>query len=490
MAFSLVPSFAQIPEVKISYNIGALFDVPTGDIEYGRHGEAILNGGVGSITGVVGIGNQFKSTIMHFMKLQILARFVESVSSTYDTEINIMKSRLMQLGMALPDMKGQNVIAEGRWVITDKTMYYANEWYEEWKKFTKGKIDAGKEWMRDTPFLERDGTLMRLLVPTPAEVDSFTEFETEDVAGMQAANELGDSGANTMFMRQGISKTRFLVDVPKIIAKSNSPMFLSAHIGKEIPMDARAAPVKKLQFLKNGDKIKGGTDKFTFLTTNCWQCQNAAPMINDGTKGPEYPRDSEDNMKFDTDLFLVTVVNLRSKVGPSGLVMQIIVSQQDGVLPSLSEFHYLKTMDRFGFEGNVQNYTHTFLPDVKLSRTAIRSKLENNAQLRRAFNITAEMCQMKMLWHDALTKELMCTPQELYNDLKAKGYDWNELLNTRGWWTFNNDEPVVRVDGEQQYFLSTYDLLRMRKGWYHPFWMPLLPGMTERPSMPEEWAKK
>lgn len=479
MTFSLIPSFAQVPNVKVSYNVGALFDIPTGVYLRGRHGESILNGGVGAITGVVGIGNQFKSTIMHFQKLQILARFVESTGNTYDTEINIMKSRLAQLATNLPDFKGEDVIDNGRWIITDKTMYYANEWYEEWKKFAKLKVDNAKQITRNTPFLEKDGkTLMTLLVPTPTEVDSFTEFETADVAGIQAANELGDSGANTMFMRQGISKTRFLTDVPKLIANSNSPMFLSAHIGKEIPMDARAAPVKKLQFLKNGDKIKGGTDKFTFLTTNCWQCQNATPLLNDGTKGPEYPRDSEDNLKFDTDLFLVTLVCLRSKTGPSGMMMQVIVSQQEGVLPGLTEFHYVKTMDRFGLGGNVQNYFLDLMPEVKLSRTAVRGKLTKDAKLRRAMNITAEMCQMSNLWHDKTTDDLMCTPAELYADLKAKGYDWDQLLDTRGWWTFDNDEPVERIDGAQQYFLSTYDLLRMRKGYYHPWWMPKPAGQT------------
>jgi hypothetical protein len=38
------------------------------------------------------------------------------------------------------------------------------------------------------------------------------------------------------------------------------------------------------------------------------------------------------------------------------------------------------------------------------------------------------------------------------------------LLNTRGWWTLDNDKQEVP-------FLSTLDLLRMRKGLYHPYWL-------------------
>lgn len=464
MSFSLQPEFTQIPFVKLSYNVGCLLDVPTGTYETGAHGESLLNGGLGSITGVVGIGNNFKSTIMHYMMLSAMARFPESTASTYDTEINMLQSRLEQLALMMKDFNGENVIDTGRWQITDKTLYYANEWYEIWKKFVKNKQDNLAKISRETPFIDRDGkSLIKIAIPTFTEIDSFSEFETEDVANMQANNELGDSGGNTIHMRQGLSKIRFLSDVPKMIAKSNNPMLLTAHVGKDIPMDARAAPVKKLQFLKNGDKLKGVTDKFMFLTTNCWQCQNATPLMNDTTKGPEYPRNSEDNMKGDTDLFIVTMVQLRSKTGPSGLVMQILVSQQEGVLPSLSEFHYIKTVDRFGLGGNMQNYYLELLPEVKLSRTAVRGKIDRDPMLRRALNITAEMCQMKMLWHD-MEEGLMCTPKELYDDLKAQGYNWETLLSTRGWWTTNNDKHPIP-------FLSTLDLLKMRAKKYFPYWM-------------------
>jgi hypothetical protein len=102
------------------------------------------------------------------------------------------------------------------------------------------------------------------------------------------------------------------------------------------------------------------------------------------------------------------------------------------------------------------------LPDVSLSRTSVRSKLVENAQLRRAVNITSEMCQMFHLWDRE--DDLYCSPKQLREDLESMGYDWNILLNTRGWWTLDNDKQEVP-------FLSTLDLLRMRKGLYHPYWL-------------------
>jgi hypothetical protein len=462
--FDFLPETEQIPAVRRMFNIGALLDIPTGSFLPGRHGESILNAGVGNVTGVVGIGNNFKSTVMLYMMFSAASRFPGARMEIYDTEINVQERRLNQLAQGVPDYRGRDLVKDKLIRVTDKSQLYANEWYEKKKDYMKSKVTNSKKITVLSPFLERDGkSLMPILYPTFNAIDSFTEFETDDVAAMQANNELGDSGANTIFMKQGQSKTRFLQDIPKLIESSNNPMFMTAHIGKVIGMDPRAAPVKKLQHLKNGDVIKGVTDKFLFLTTTCWQCQNAAPFFNDTTRGPEYPRDSEDNVKGDSDLNILTLNLLRNKNGPSGIMLQLLVSQQEGVLPSLSEFHYIKVNDRYGISGTLQNYALDLLPDVRLSRTSVRGKIDKDPQLVRALNITSEMCQMYYLC-DNLTPGLMCSPKQLYDDLIAQGYDWNILLNTRGWWTANNDNHTTP-------FLSTMDLLNMRAKTYHPYWL-------------------
>ena len=462
---SLKPELDRIPAIKYSYNIGALMDISTGKYETGIYGESILNGGLANITGVVGIGNNFKSTILHFMQLTAMGRMENSTANTYDTEINITENRLKQLAANVYELNNEDVIDTERWIVTDKTKYYGNEWFEKIKEFMEYKIKNAGSITVTTPFLDRDGkSLLKMLIPTFTEIDSFTKFDTKKSNEIQDDNELGDSGANTLYMNEGQAKKRLLNQLPKPIQLSNNYFLMSAHIGKDIPMDPRAAPIKKLQFLKNNDVIKGVTNDFTFLTTNCWQCQNATPLINDSTKGPEYPRDPQDNMKGDTDLFIVTLISLRSKVGPSGLITQMIVSQQEGVKPGLTEFHYIKLNERFGLDGSLQNYNLDLLPEVKLSRTTVRGKLESYYKLRIAINITAELCQMTYLLHD-LPDGLICTPKELYEDIKKLGYDWDMILSkTRGWWTYNNDkQPLL--------FLSTMDLLKMRRGEYSPFWL-------------------
>lgn len=459
----LQPKLTPSPNVKPMINVGALLDIPTGHYLTGPNGESILSGGVGTLTGIVGIGNNFKTTIMRHMSLTALGRMSGSRGSTYDTEVNTHEDRIRQLASRIDGLEMEDIIDNGRWVLTDKTVYSADQWYDILKEWLVEKRKSGAKIMRNTPFMNRDRSgRFQMMTPTFTEVDSLSEFVTADVLRMQDENSLGDSGANTMSMRQGLQKNRFLMEMPSIAAGANHYMFLTAHIGQEFNLDPRSPPQKKLQYLKGGLKLKGVPEKFTFITNNCWLCYNAAPLIKQDSKTPEYPRDSNDDLKGDTDLNEVNLTLLRNKSGPSGMTTQLIVSQSEGVLPSLSEFHYIKGRDRFGINGTLQNYELDLLPGVKLSRTAVRHKIDENPALRRALNITSELCQMTELWH-GLDEGLLCTPAELFNDLKAKGYDWDVLLNTRGFWTLDDDHPVP--------FLSTMDLLNMRQDKYKPYWL-------------------
>lgn len=468
LLMELRPAFEAAPVVKALINIGALLDVPTGTFLEGRLGQYILNGGLGALTGIVGIGNNFKSTLMHFQFLTAMSRMRGSIGNTYDTEVNIQEWHLLEMINRIEEFGGEDILTNARWVITDKTVLSGNKWWDALKEWLEAKLKNSSKLSVSTPFWNRgrQGPLM-ILQPTFTEVDSFTEFETDDVTAMQDV-ELGDSKGNTIHMRQGLAKLRLLMEAPRLAGGGYNYTLMTAHIGKESTMQqaggGQQVPIQKLKHLKNGDKIKGTTDKFTFVTHNCWHAFNAAPLINDGTKGPEYPRNSDDNLKLDTDLNIVHIRNLRAKSGPTGMTLQLIVSQTEGVLPSLTEFHHIRNNARYGMvKPGGSSYDIALYPDCSLQRTTVRGKIDNDARLRRALNITSEMCQMDYMWHH-LDEGIMCTPQELYDDLKAKGYDWNQLLDTRGWWTINDEEHPIP-------FLSTMDLLRMRAGLYHPYWL-------------------
>jgi hypothetical protein len=459
------PAFQSVPEVRCMINVGAGMDIPTGNYLPGIHGESILNGGLGMITGIVAFGNMFKTTMMRHMSLTAMARACLDVMNTYDTEVNTHLDRLRELALNIEEFGGEDIIHEGKWVVTDKTIHTGDEWFDILKDYLILKKKNADKMSIVTPFLDtKTNQLQKIVKPSITEVDSLSEFITSDVVKMQDENSLGESGANTMAMRQGLQKSRFLMEIPGLAGGAMNYTLLTAHVGETINMNPMAPVTKQLTFLKQGFKIKGVPAKFTFVTNNCWFALKASVLVNQNTKAPEFPRDSEDNNAGDTDLFCVSICQLRGKSGPTGIILDIVVSQEDGVLPSLTEFYLIKEHDRYGLEGNDRNYNLALLPDVKLSRTVVRGKIDENALLRRALNITSEMCQMKLYWRN-VPEHLKCTPKELYDDLKALGYDWDMILSeTRGWWA-----PVGCH--EELKFLSTMDLMKMRAGEYIPYWM-------------------
>lgn len=465
------PAFAQIDNVKPMFNIGCLMDIPTGTYMKGKYGEHILNGGLGLITGIVSTGNMFKSTILHYMMCSAydkIAYAIETHMSTYDTEVNINEDHLLRMVQKFDRLKDRDIFLDQTWLITDKTKCYANEMHTLLRDFLDEKKKDYSNKKVNTPFLNREGTdFLSIIPPTLGEIDSFSEFETQDVAKIQTENELGDSGGNTIHMRSGLAKTRFLMELPGLLGSTNHYMLMTAHVGTEIPMASgpmAPQPKRALPNMKMGDKIKGTTGKFFFLTHNCWQAMSVSKLMNKGTLAAEYPRHGDDVHTGDTDLNLVMLTCIRGKFGMSGINIPVVVSQTDGVLPSLSEFHYIKENSRYGIEGSLQNYVVTLWPDVKLGRTTVRHKIDNDPKLRRAINITAEMLQMLQYWRH-INPESIPDPALLRQKLIDMGYDWNILLETRGWWTIDNDKHDIK-------FLSTQDLINMYHETYHPYWYP------------------
>ena len=459
------PNIVTAPHIRPLINVGACIDIPSGIFLTGLHGESILNGGVSIAVGITGKGNTFKSTFGDYLHLRACARMMSQYMGKYDTETNTQQESMKRLSIGIPEFKGRDIIDEGVWQITDETLYYGNQWYEEFKNWCKDRIKNKKSLLRATPFSnkERNGNFM-MVEPVFNAVDSLTKFQTEDVVEMTDKNELGEKGANTIFMRQGLSKMRMLMEMPPLINGAGCYIYLTSHMGKGIPLDAHAPPDKKLQFLGTDDKMKGVTEQFTFLTTSLYHCVSAIPLLHRETKSALYPAEQGKVIEGDTDLMLLTIKDVRSKSGSSGRPLRIIVSQVEGVLSSMTEFYNIKEEnDNFGISGNNTTYYLDLYPDVKLMRTTVRQKINSDTKLQRALNITSEMAQI--FQYMRVEKKYICNPAELYQGIKDRGYDWDMILsNTRGWWTLEGQWTEIP-------FLSTMDLLKMRVGDYIPYWM-------------------
>ena len=477
-------------------NVGSVFDVPNGRYYLGQHGESVLNGGVAYFTGVAGRGNTFKSTLMHYMVLAILDRYKSATSNVYDTEMSLTNERMYQLAQHLPRIAGVDLEREDRLLITDSTVMMGEGWFDALKDFGTELVSKEnyKANVRTTPFLNTDqGGFVTAMKPLISEVDSLSMLTTSNTQDVFDDVKIGDKETNISAMTDARIKTQLINQLPAFTAAHGIYVLMSAHVGKQHRMDTRGPPPpKQLQYLKGDASFKNVPEKFSFLPNNLYYVHNVAVMQS-ADKTSEYPKNRDDKQDNDTDLQLLTVQNLRAKNGPTGMPVEIVVSQKEGLLMGLTEFNLLKNLDRYGLGGNVQNYYLELLPNVALSRTTIRGKLERDDKLKRAMEITAELAYMYHIGYrtentiekadfleEELDRDLSCTAKELYEDLKAKGYDWDVLLNTRGFWVFKEDEEGYPP------FLSTMDLLRMRAGLYHPYWLPPLEKVSPCKTTKEE----
>lgn len=448
-------------------NVGALLDVPTGSFVKGAKGEMILNGGLSGVEGVLGGGNTFKSTFQHYMMLSAVNRMnysgIDTGLHTYDTEDNMALNieKLNKLSNNMDYIPDEPLYDESVWSVIPKSQMNADKWINFIYDFVEKK-NKSKKLIKYEAFYNRVyKKITELPKPNFIEIDSFTEFEPASTIDVLEKGDIENS--NTLFMKQGLFKTKVLKDLPRISNTSNVYFFLTAHVATKINMATgpfALQPKKDLQFMRADEQAKGVTSKLYFLTTHLWQSTGATPLIKRETKTPEYPVNDND---VETDLNILKIKMLRSKSGPSGFVLELVVSQREGVLPALTEFDFIKK-SKEGLDGNLRFYNLDIYPDVKLSRTTVRNLIDNDKKLRRALNITAELIQMKNYMPQY--KSLYCTTKELYEDIKALGYDWDDILeNTRGWWTINQYDPKLKLK-----FLSTLDLLRMRARLYTPYW--------------------
>lgn len=453
------------PLFRPSINIGGMMDIPTGHYELGANGESVLNGGVGPLTGIASRPNNFKTALAIFMQAMIRRAFQTGAGLIYDTEGTLSPIvRFQAISMAYDQLKNINWEEDELFAFTDLSRYTGDHLMKLFRDTVYEKTKDPKKHIFTTPFLDKDGAPRQAYNPTSLLIDSFSKFQIKEVQEMYDKNKIGDSKNNTDAMTSGKAKNQLFNQLPTIVSQTGSYIIMTAHVGDIIQMEMYPTDKRNLSHMKKDTVIKGVSSGFYSMPHNVWDIMSNKPLVNK-EKMPMFPLDNRTAMEGDTDLKILEIQNLRGKNGISGIPMPMIVSQTEGFLPSLTEFYYCRE-NGFGLGGNDRSYFLELVPDISLSRTTVRAKLNEHPKLRRATEIQSEMLQL-IQFHRTDELQLFTSPKELYEDLKTIGYDWDVLLNTRGYWVFKEQEHM-----HPQKFLSTMDLLRMRKGLYAPYWLP------------------
>ena len=461
------------PKQRIMLNVGALLDIPSSVVITGAKGESIIMGGVADIEAIAGAGNSFKSVILYHMALaaaNVVASTHQAYVQIYDTENNITESRIESLARKFEYLQG-DIFDHDDGIIdyTDKSVSHGDEWWNNVKSFLSDVCKDKKDMVDYTGIVDKKGKPHKDFLPTVVVLDSFSKFESKASLDMLEKSKKDDSSTNTYFMKAGAFKSKMLTELSMLAPKGNAFFLTSAHIGTKSTMDENkySKPVKTLGYMKDTEALKNTTKEFTYLTKILYKSLGTSQLKADDNISPLYPMKGAVDTK--TDLNVVKIETIRNKNGASGVIIPLVVSQSEGVLPSLTEFHYVKSNGYYGLDGNPRSFHSVFLPSVSLSRTTVRTKLDGNSKLRRAISITADLLQLAEHKPELKRMGLLLSPVELHQAIVERGYDWNDLLETRSWFAINQYSDKLPP------FLSTIDLLRMAHNDYHPYWMPKHP---------------
>lgn len=463
--YAVNPNIAAAPPVRFLFNVGLGIDLVTGEYIKGIHGNYVLNGGMGFMVGIVGGSNKFKSTIARWYILRFLRCFTGSRGLCYDTEMNSHERQWENLyGNVMKFDPEDDLLRNGRLRITDKTVCRDMAMvYEPLKDELEERIKYKIKNSVDTPFADHYGLPLKMIYPTATLWDSFTETRPSNTLKTMSDHDLGAKEGNTIHLQDNLAKTKYFMEMPAIAQGAYDYQILTAHVQKNQEIGAHTPPAKQFQGLPQNLKVSGIPNKSLYMLSSAWHCERAVVLYNSTSdKTPKYPRDEYDRTNTESmDLQEVTMCMLRNKSGGSSIKLSIVCSQSDGVLEGLTNFHRINTND-FGLSGSNTSYALDLMPDTKLDRIKIRRMLDADPLLERACEITSNLYLMRIYSQNPMTRTLWVTPKELYEGLLKRGYDWNVLLKTREWWS---------VDPQPLPELTTFDLLRMNRDLYHPYWM-------------------
>lgn len=464
-----------MPFVRIAINIGAGFDVLNGSYVRGTRGERILNGGFGHTFLVGGKQNQGKTKVLQYATAKFLRHFPGGTAFVTDTEMTSTfqawqsffeynKSVAMLIGRDPLDLE------QPRIELADSSNYETlDAWWDE-IKLRQDEMLKNKKLLLETPFQDRDGSAMKIIHPTINFLDSITDAHGKGTDSVMEDTELTDSKANTLHLNDSREKTRLFMEMIPRCQRTYNYSLMSAHVSKNVNMGSMTPVSKQYAALPQDIKLSGIPNKALYKTSaSLYISAFETLQMSSSDKTPRYPlNDFEKGNTSSTDVKRITLSMLRAKGGGgSETTLDIIYSQSLGVLEGLSNFHRcFAAPNNFGMtvSGQVQTFAMDLYPEVKFNRFNVRKLLDEDVKLARACEITSDLLLLRRFSTDPEVQNYWVTPAELRKGLEAKGYDWNELLETRGWWTMCIYEPHLPN------FLSTLDLLRMNAGLYTPYW--------------------
>lgn len=429
------------PVPTLSYNTGTLYDYLVGRAVIGHDGKWYIDGGLGAfITGFLGKPNQYKSTTLGSFVSRSLGYYKESDSVCFDSERSLTKDldriarfsqeNVVDISLQMKVFNDDDLNA----TFVDNTI----------TEICKLKEEHKKDMMVEIPLLDPNtGKLARVYIPTFVIVDSLSYLKTKMSSEIMALG-LDDPKILTMYMAEGGQKTILIRKLRDLCESYGIVVVCSAHLDGTIAMNSAIPQAKELQHMKQGEKMKYVGAAFDRLTNNLVQVTGAT-ILKDPSNEPLYGGDGCRS----GDLNEVSLLVQRCKSGASGSMLPFVVSQSDGLLSDVTNYHFLRNNDYFGLNGSNQKHQPFLKPDTTISRNTFRDMAGASYELRRAIELSAQWLFIRTFWNTKnMPMDLSMDPKVLFDKLMAnKSIKVNDILNTSGVWTYTKkpERPYMSI---------------------------------------------
>lgn len=456
--------FSFVQEIKSSniinpcFNYSALLDMINGEWVKTPAGEYILNGGLCANNAVTGGNNTQKTGLTVLAMARMLCRIQHSIVVFFDLEATFSVQRLARFvdrEMGIPGYFFKEIL--------NKRFFYhsrndgndgssVHNFFKETYQKIKQDIKEKKPIYMETPYADNEGKPIEIIIPITVVVDSISEMHFTRTSAHFQEGDVDEGGEKkTRDMVIGNQRRIVYEDCDILGGEVGFVQLWTAQVVDVINMTGRPLE-KESVFIRQGKKLKGPKSLMRIPQTGVEIIRGSALKNGQEWLYPDpFGKDVfiDKDAKENPDLLYYSVSPYRNKSGSSGGSYGFIGSQALGIQEGLSMYHHLKTSNMFGLEGNAVTHACVLHPECKVGRTTIRKKLLDEHKLNRALIICYQMWHMQM-FDLSLEPQYRMTPQELYEKIKARGYNWDDILDqTVDYWFTNPDIKKTTVSTKQ-----------------------------------------
>lgn len=456
----------------IAFNTGTLFDMHLGQYVIGVDGRWYCNGGFGNYLIIVEAEpNQHKSTLSDSLLMCSLSNYPATRYFCFENEGNKDKDRLLRFNNSLLTGGDNDEYKKRVTLKSDKDCTIEDVDDHVSALCSEIKPHLKKMWMQSP--ISLNDTPAPILFPTWVSIDSFTNPNTRDNEKKVDGNEVTDSANNMDAMNIGRAKTRYVPKLSRQIGEYGLCVVATVQLGDKkadlgsnpnIPVAGDTPDAKGGKTAKRvgTELIKRSMATLQIMKVGSFVKRADKQVEKMGSVECEYPLGDTPP----DDIQTLKVSTSRNKLAGSGVMIDAVISKATGLLPDVTNFHFLRTMK--GYNGFAKDsggrWTLELYPDVTITRKNLREQCLKDYKLARALDITARYVYIRASRGKSyLGLDWSKTLAEVRETAIEKGIDLDMVLESTEIWMPNfpkdSDGNALGAHGRRHYtvveFLET-----------------------------------